>query len=263
MQSNIPGFSRDIIKPDAGCFAIFGGEGSGKTRLCSTATEWADARGKIPGWIICDRKSRKTIKDVHAELGLTLPFMNPDDFVTQKQAMALAVNTNYDVVKREYEDVVKRLFDSVVTLAARPDVEPIILDSGSTIWDWIAYSHFGRKQEVGKSRVWGPPKSDFTDLMDAVSNKLCLITFKGKDEYRNDSRTGRLTIDGPPHTGYCVTSVIRCNFNPHKQVDYYWDKFSLDVVESQDNVGLAGVDSVLGGQDITIENLMAQLRPGE
>ena len=260
---SIPGFSRDIYKPDCGCFAIFGGEGSGKTRLCATATAWAQERGKIPGWIICDRKSRKTIKDVHEELGLDLPYMNPDDFVTQKEAIKLATNTNYDEVKKVYEEVTKKLFDSAVALAAATEVEPVIFDSGSTIWDWIAYSHFGRKQEVGKSRVWGPPKSDFTDLMDAMASKLCLITFKAKDEYRNDNRTGRSTIDGPPHTGYCVTSVIRCNFDQHKQVEEYQNKFSLDIVESQDNVGLAGVNGVLEGQAITLESLMAVLRPGE
>jgi hypothetical protein len=262
-MSGIPGFTRSIDRPDHGCFGIFGGEGSGKTRLCATATAWADARGKIPGWLICDRKTRKTVKDTHEEMGLTLPYMNDADFITQKQALALATNTNYAEVQKTFEDVIKRLFDAAVALGGNANVEPIIIDSGTQLWDWIAYSHFGRKQDAGKSRVWGPPKQDWTDLLDALNNKLVLVTLKAKDEYKNDSRTGRATWDGPPHLGYCTTSVIRCDFNPRKQVDYYWDKFSLDVVESQDNVGLAGVDGVLGGQDITIENLMAQLRPGE
>jgi len=261
--SNIPGFTRSIDRPDHGCFGIFGGEGSGKTRLCATATEWADARSKIPGWIVCDRKTRKTVRDYHEEVGLQIPYMNDTDFVTQKQALQLATNTNFDEVKKVYEDVTKRLFDSVVALAGRQEVEPIVMDSGTQIWDWIGYSHFGRKQEVGKSRVWGPPKQDWTDLIDSLNHKLVLVTMKAKDEYRNDNRTGRTVWDGPPHLGYCTTSIVRCVFDAHKEADYYWDKFSLDVVESQDNVGQAGVNGVLEGQAITLENLMAVLRPGE
>lgn len=263
MNLNIPGFSQLISQPDHGCFGIFGGEGSGKTRLCCTATQWAADRGKIPGWLVCDRKTRKTIKDYHEEMGLELPAINQADFLSPQQAIALATNTNYDEVKKVYESVITKVLEAVAKLAAVDKIEPIVIDSGTWVWDAIAFSHFGRKQDVGFSRVWGPPKQDFTDLMDSLNHKLTLITLKAKDEYKNDKRTNRQTWDGPPHLGYCTTSVIRCNFDAHQQVDYYWDKFSVDVVESQDNVGQAGVNGVLTGQAITLESLMAILRPGE
>lgn len=256
---NIPGFSRVIDQPDNGCIAIFGGEGSGKTRLCCTATDWANERGCVPGWIICDRKTRKTVKDYHAEQGLELPLMNHADFLTQQQAIALATNTNFDEVQKEYVKVTATLFKSVADLAKVKEINPIILDSGTWIWDAIGFSHFGRKQDVGRARVWGPPKQDWTDLMDSLSHKLVLVTLKARDEYKNENRTGRQTWDGPPHLGYCTTSVVRCNFDPHKEADYVWDRFSLDVVESQDNVALAGQNGVLGGVDITVANLLEKL----
>lgn len=259
---NIPGFSQTINRSDNGCFGIFGGEGSGKTRLCCTATDWAIARGQIPGWIICDRKTRKTVKDYHAENGLDLPLMNKEDFLTQKQAIALATNTKFEEVKKEYEEVTKRLFESTSILAAESKVNPIIIDSGTWIWDAIGFSHFGRKQDVGKSRVWGPPKQDWTDLADSLSHKLVLITFKARDEYKNDNRTGREIWDGPPHLGYSTTSVVRCAFDRTRGLaagETYVDRFTLDVVESQDNVALAGQDKVLAGASITLENLMAVL----
>ena len=262
--TNIPGFSREITQPEYPCFGIFGDGGTGKTRLCATATAWAQERGKVPGWIVCDQNTRQTVKAVHEELGLDLPYMNPVNFITQKEALALAVNTDYAQVQKTYEAVVKRVFDASVALAAHPNVDPIIFDSGSTIWDWIAFSHFGRKENVGKSRVWGPPKQDWTDLMDgARESHLVLITLKSKDEYRNDARTGRQTWDGPVHLKFTTTSIMRTNFDSQKQVEDYRDRFSLDVVESHDNVGLAGVNGVLEGQAITLESLMAVLRPGE
>ena len=248
-----------IDQPDNGCIGVFGGEGSGKTRLCCTATDWANEHGYVPGWIICDRKTRKTVKDYHAENALQLPLMNQNDFLTQQQAIALATNTNFDEVRKSYEVVTASLFKAVADLAAVKQVNPIIIDSGTWVWDAIGFSHFGRKQDVGKSRVWGPPKQDWTDLMDSLQHKLVFVTLKAKDEYRNDNRTGRQTWDGPPHLGYCTTSVVRCNFDPHATVDYVWDRFSLDVVESQDNVALAGQNGVLTGMDVNLTALLEKL----
>jgi len=260
---NLSGFSREIVRPDNGCIGIFGGEGSGKTNLCSTATEWAMERDQTPGWIVCDRKSRKTIKDYHDQRDLPLPYINTEDFISQKEALALATNTNYDKVRKTYDAVVDRLLEAIVMLASHSHINPIIEDSGTQIWDWMSYSHFGRKQDVGRARVWGPVKQDWTDMIDSLQHKLVLITLKAKNEWKNDSRTDEYTWDGPPHLGYCTTSIVRCNFDRNKQTDDVADKFSLDVVESQDNCGLAGVNGVLVGQSITLMSLMALLRPGE
>lgn len=261
-MTSIPGFSRTIDRPDNGAIGIFGGEGSGKTRLCCTATLWAVEHDCTPGWIIADRKTRKTVKDYHAEYGLELPFMNSDDFLTQKQAIALATNTNFDEVKKAYEKVTEDMFKAVAAIAAVKQVNPIVIDSGSWVWDAISFSHFGRKQEVGRARVWGPPKQDWTDLMESLSHKLVLVTLKAKDEYKNENRTGKQTWDGPPHLGYCTTSVVRCRFESGKVLsgnETYIDRFALDVVESQDNVALAGMDNVLTGEEITLSSLLEVL----
>lgn len=262
--TNIPGFSRTISQPDNGAIGIFGGEGSGKTHLCCTASDWSYARNLIPGWLICDRKTRKTVKDYHAAQGIPMPIMNENDFLSQKDAIALATNTNYDEVKKAYERTTESLFKAVASLAGIAQINPIIIDSGSWVWDAIAFSHFGRKQDVGKSRQWGPPKQDWSDLMDGLQHKLVLVTLKAKDEYKNDNRTGKQTWDGPPHLGYCTTSVIRCRFESNKKDENGLpldaiDKFALDVVESQDNVALAGQDDVLTGAAITMESLLAIL----
>lgn len=274
MSKTPKGFSTDLSGRESACIAIFGAEGSGKTRLCATAGEYSKERNERPGWLIMDRKTRKTIRQVCADLGIEHPFINAEDFISQKDALALATNENFANVTSTYVAAIKSLFDAAVQLGADPAVNPIVFDSGTALWDWIAFSHFGRKQDVGKSRVWGPPKQDWTDLMDALSHKTVLITLRAKDEYRNDSRTGQLTWDGPPHLGFTVTSVVRLTSDgpfdedtdkPRKlrEDETYMDRFSLDVVESQDNKGLEGVNRVLTGENITYGNLMAQLRPEE
>jgi hypothetical protein len=67
-----------------------------------------------------------------------------------------------------------------------------------------------------------------------------------------------------------MTSLVRLGFDQKKklkkdedgnELETYIDRFSLDIYESQDNVGLAGVNEVLSGESITYANLMAQLRP--
>lgn len=266
------GFSQDLSGRESACIAVFGAEGTGKTRLCATAGTYADERGERPGWLIMDRKTRKTIRQVCSELGIEPPYINAEDFISQKKALELATNENFATVTATYVEAIKALFDAAVVLGADPKVNPIVFDSGTALWDWIAFSHFGRKQDVGKSRVWGPPKQDWTDLMDALSHKTVLITLRAKDEYRNDNRTGFLTWDGPPHLGFTVTSVIRLTADgPFDEEtgkarkltedETFMDRFSLDVVESQDNKGLEGVNRVLTGESITYANLMAQLRP--
>ena len=261
------GFTRDFSGREAICLGVFGAEGTGKTRFCSTASEWAQENGKTPGWIVCDRKTRKTVRDVCREMEYPLPLINEADFITQSEALAIASTDREkddEKIKKIYSDVYSRLISAVKTLADDKTVEPVILETGSQLWDWISFAHFGRKQGVGKGRVWGPPKQDWTDLLDALSHKSTIITFWERDEYKGDERLGTTKPDGPPHTGYTTTSIVRMNQDRRmklKDDQSYVDRFSLDVYESQDNKGLESVDAVLTGADITYKNLIERLRP--
>lgn len=265
------GFVRDFSGREAPAIGVFGAEGSGKTRFCATASVYAAERGQVPGWLVCDRKTRKTVREVHAELGLEVPFIQDKDFIDQTQALEIAKldrESEADNVKiqRIYTEVCRGVVNAAVELGKHKDINPIVFETGVQVWDWISYSHFGRKQGVGKSRVWGPPKQDWTDLMDALSHKTLLLTFWEKDAYKGDDRAGWTKPDGPPHLGYTTTTLVRLNFDQKKKLakeESHIDRFSLDIYESQDNVGLAGVNGVLSGENITYGNLMAQLRPEE
>lgn len=271
MPPSLPGFTREFSGREAACIGVFGGAGSGKTRLCATATEWAEQRGKVPGWLVCDRKTRKTVRDTCQELGLPLPYINDKDFVSQSDALRIATldrdaDKDNTEIRKIYTTAFRAVLDAAVQLGRAADVDPIILETGTQIWDWISYSHFGRKQDVGRSRVWGPPKQDWTDLMDGLSHKTLIITLWERDEYKGDNRTGFTKPDGPPHLPYTVTTLVRMNYDRDRKLksdETYVDRFSLDVVESQDNAGLAGTQGVLTGAAISYSNLMAMLRPEE
>lgn len=265
------GFTRDFSGREAACIGVFGAEGTGKTRLLATAEEWAKERNFTPGWLVCDRKTRKTVREVYAEFGWDLPYINDKDFIDQSQALEIAqLDRESDKenakIQKIYSDVFRSLVHSAVNLGRIPEINPVILETGSQTWDWISFAHFGRKQGVGKSRVWGPPKQDWTDLIDGLSHKTLVISFWERDAYKGDERAGFTKPDGPPHIGYTTTSLVRCNFDQKKKLkedETVADRFSLDIYESQDNVGLAGVNEVLVGESITYSNLMMQLRPEE
>lgn len=268
-KSDPVGFSRDFGGREAPAIGIFGGEGTGKTRLCATAGEYAAERGEVPGWLVCDRKTRKTVRETCEALGLELPYINKEDFIDQTQALEIAQldresdADNAKIVKI-YSAVVKKFIAAGVELGKRKEVNPIIIETGSQVWDWISFAHFGRKQGAGKSRVWGPPKQDWTDLVDGLSHKTLIMTFWERDAYKGEDRLNFTKPDGPPHLGYVTTSLVRLTFDQKmklKDGDTFVDKFGLDIYESQDNVALAGVNDVLRGEAISFGNLMALLRP--
>jgi|SRR5579859_501809 len=269
MPSKPPsGFTRDFSRRESPCIGVFGAQGTGKTRLCATAGEYAAEHGQVPGWLVFDRKTRKTVREVCAELGMDTPYINAQDFISQADALTLASNSDVEVVKRTYSKAIESVIRSAVELGKTDEVDPIIFETGTQLWDWIAFAHFGRKQDVGKSRVWGPPKQDWTDLLDALQHKTVLITLWERDEYKNDQRTGFTKPDGPPHLGYTTTTIIRLTQDRAMKIaegngQSYVDRFGLDIVESQDQKGLEGVNGVLSGSNVTYSNLISMLRQEE
>lgn len=265
-SETIKGFTRDFSGRESIALGIFGGEGAGKTRFGATATHWAMKRDLTPAWIVLDRKTRRTVRTFHEENSLPLPYINQEDFISPASAMAIARLDREDPaecarIMKEYSTAYTKVLNTVEPLISSKHIGPIIVETGTALYDMISFAHFGKKQGAGRDRVWGPPKQDWTDLMDLLSAKPLIISFWEKDEFKGDTRTGRTKPDGPNHLGYTITSLVRLNHNRlTKDPDTL---FTLDVIQSQDNTGLEGTDALLTNDDITFENLMNQLRPEE
>lgn len=279
---SLPGFSRTRTKREQPAIAVFGPESTGKTALCVSAGLWAREHGTTPGWLITERKTEKTVEDRSCELNLEMPFIS-DPFIWPEEAAQIirldrwirgkdengkeVLNADPKIMEI-YSTITARFFDAAATLAREPGIEPIIIDSGTNIYNWISYSHNGRKQGIGMRTKWGPPQSDWEDLLTGLQHKLTLVTFRSQDEWtgsgNNRETTGRQIPDGPKTLGYTVTSQIRLAFDKHRSLlkdETFVNRFSLDVWESQDNKGVAGVNSILKGNQITFLNLLSLLRP--
>lgn len=256
---------------EAMALGVFGGEGSGKTRLLSTATAWARERGKIPAWIVFDRKTRATVRQIHQDNGWELPVMNSDDYISRSEALKIAQKDREDAkqnaeIQVVYSTVVKKVMQSLEELVDTK-YEPIILETGTAIWDIISFSHHGKKTNVGMARNWGGPKQDWTDLVDFLSDRTFISTFWEKPDYKDDKPTGKTKPDGPTHLGYTLTSIVRmnCNRNPKTRlvggIEVTEPHYSLDLYESQENKGLEGTEALLTEDEITFSNLMDLLKP--
>lgn len=284
-QISLAGFTR-VRKRTRPLIAIFGRETSGKTALCVSAGLWAAARGKTPGWLITERKTIQVIEERSRELGLDPPLMS-EPFITEAEAAEiikldrwLATTDKYGNerldpdpnIMKLYTAITRKFVDAAALLASTPDVEPIIIDSGTVAYNWMAYAHNGRKQAIGQQTKWGGPQSDWEDLCEGLQHKTAVITFRAEDEWAGSGKdratTGRTIPAGPKTLGYTVTSQCRMNFDKHRVLGQGEDplsRFSLDVWESTDNKGLSGVNDVLRGnepaRELTFENLMMRLRP--
>lgn len=268
MASSPKGFSRSFTDRTAPAIGVFGPAGAGKSRFLATATEWALERGKVPGWLVCDRKTRKTIKEIHSAHGWDLPYINEHDFIETKETIRImkldreAEKENTEIQKI-YTGVFKRVLEAAGELADSNDVDPIIIETGNQVYDYISFAHFGKKQGAGKSRVWGPPKQDWTDLMMALAHKTVLISFWEKSAYDGDEKLKYTEPQGPPHLDYTTTTLVRLRQNEKKKVDDYTERFELDIYKSQENKALEGEKALLTGEAITYTNLMQLLVPDE
>jgi hypothetical protein len=258
-QFTLPeGFSRDFSATERPCIGVFGPGYAGKTRFCTSAGEWAEQHGTIPGWIICDRKTQQTVEETCNLMGLPVPVMNKEPFLSSKQALLLASCDDEDTTKKAYSEAFDAVTKGLMSLATHPGIDPLIIDSGTELWDWIGYARLGRREGV-KARYWGPSKRDWKDLFDALRQKTILITFWAKAEWKDDKMTNKTVIDGPPHVSYTTTTLLRLRKDERKEDPN--ERYALDVVESIDNTGLSGAENVLTGEEITFANLMMRLRP--
>jgi hypothetical protein len=255
---NPVGFDRTFSMKDRPCIAVFAPGYTGKTRFAVTAGEWAASRGTVPGWIICDRKTRQTVEATCTELGIDPPLMSKSDYISAGAALKLANSDDEETTKKVYTEAFNKITEDIIALASNDLVDPIIVDSGTELWEWIGYARLGRREGV-KARYWGPAKRDWKDLFEAVKHKTVIITFWARSEFKDDKMTGKTMLDGPPHYSYTTTTIVRLRKEEKAKTDA--EKYLLDVTESIDNKAVEFEEGLLTGESITFANLMAILRP--
>jgi hypothetical protein len=103
-----------------------------------------------------DAKTRDTLKQECDQLGVPMPLTNKRDYVTAQDAMrlvALPDGTKDEAakamseVKEFYTGVVSRIFKDAIRLADHKQIMTISIDPCTEFYDYLFYSHFGRKTQ--------------------------------------------------------------------------------------------------------------------
>lgn len=267
----IKGYVSNPPADDAIALAIFGEQGSGKTRFACTAPAPI-------GFIPLERKSRRTAQKMAEELDVQI-LMPEQDFIRTGNPMKLAVlpvecNKKKDVDFRkpakEYECCSKhyyrwhvdRIKGAAFELYDHPDIHTIVIDSGTQLWEDMLFAEFGRSQRI-MPRDRGSVNQEMTDLLNALSGKHLIITHHSTQIWKNDKPTDRYDAKGFAHIGYHVNGTVEFVNDPSKGEDDE-GRFYINVPLCQANPDIQGPGGkkLLMDWDISFGNLAELMYPG-
>lgn len=261
---SIEGFSSDLAPDDRPSLSIHGIEGVGKTRLAMTAPDPI-------GLLALDKKSKRTAEAIGAELGKVI-IANQKPFLPDTSAIKLATvdgdtADGLKQIKDTYTLAVKNVLESGMRLAEHKDIQTIVLDTGSQFFDWILFSHFGRRNQITPTSR-GAANQDMIDFVNALRSKHLIIIHRSKEIWKktgeNDKQgkpikepSGKFEVDGFNKIGGFVTATIELTNNkaPTDDLD---KKFRVKVVTCQTKPLLEGQDLSeyeVKGDSITWDNI--------
>ena len=228
-EIHIDGFTTDIQPNDALAIAVFGMEGSGKSRFLATAP---DPIGVIP----LERKSRRTISQVAREFDRTV-LMPEEDMVRVSNPMKVAMMDDPELIKyyRAHVDKVKR---AAYTLYAHPDVRTIGIDSATQLWEDMMFANYGRLTRV-LQRDRGLINQEFTQFVNNLSGKNLILLHHSKEIYKNDKGTGKYAPAGYPRIGHLVNCTMELVNDPSKG-EGDDERFVANIVMCQSNPAIQG-----------------------
>ena len=278
----IQGFTEDVIADAKPALCIFGDESTGTTRFGTTAPH---DDGYI-GWLALDRNSKQIVEEQKARAeaeGDELPIIvNKEPLVAHKEAMRIALIDNPEETKKIYTEVFKRATDLLMKLCDNPNIESIVIDRASQIYDYILFAHFGRRNQID-SKLRAPADQDMIDLINALSFKNLVLIHKASEIWKDTGQTdkmgraiqapiGKFKPDGFNKVGRFVTAVIELtakmtgligNINdPVVREKLLKEKYRAKVVTCKGNTLLEGRDlGDLGvcGEGITWERVLTVL----
>lgn len=207
-------------------FATYGTQRSGKTRFPTTMPG-------ITGLIPLDRNSVLTFRLMEKELG-EFRFLYPKHKLLEPGSTREMTRLNRiataaarkrektqeeidatEAVKLHYAGVADRIEDTFFTYCGKEEVDNVVVDTGTLVYDIYTLAEFGRL-ESNKQRNRGNLNNRMRDLFNGCAKNLVVI-HQHKDEWvrkpgakEDDDRTatGRLVMDAWPQTGLYVQGII-------------------------------------------------------
>jgi hypothetical protein len=239
----------DVVKDNI-AINTYGGAGVGKSELGASAA----AVGNV-GVIPLDRKTRRTMAKTYAakyaDFGHKIYFP-PEDFIRHAKPMEVAT-MNTDAAIAYYTDHKNKIMDAIYSFVERKDIDIVVIDSGTQLWEDIMFSHFGRAQRI-MPRDRGPANQDIKDIMNALQEKHTIITHQASEIWKNDKPTGKFDWAGFSRMDYY------CNVTVEQTFDEKTKEYGMTVRLCQDQPELIG-QKILTGDDITFQMLGMTVYP--
>ncbi len=258
----------NLMSEDKPAISVHALESCGKTRFSATAP------GPI-GLLAIDRKSKATFHNIATQLG-TDYIVNEKPFMTDKEAIRMAILDSNDPkqlaeIKAMYTEVVERIMTTAMKFADHPDIRTIVMDTASQFFDFLLFSHFGRRNQI-KPTSRGAVNQDMIDAVNALRSKNLILIHRSKELWKSTGQydkqgeaikepSGKYESDGFRGIGGFVTVVLELTSKKVKTEDLS-AKFRCKVVTSQSNVLLEGCDLHdfgVSGEGITWQNVLTVL----
>lgn len=270
---SIEGFDR--VEPSTGfALAVFGPDGSGKTRLIAQAQAEAYMEDMETGVIVLDAKTRDTLKQECDQLGVPMPLTNKRDYVTPQDAMRMALideetKDGVSEIKKFYTGIVDRIYQDAVRLADHKSIMTVSVDPFTELYDYMFYAQFGRKTQIGQLSRHAV-NQHVIDFVKAIRHKNVILTHRESSVYvdkgKRDPKTneviredsGRKKLQGYNDIGYQVSAIVQLRYNERERAP---GKFKIDVHRAQLAVGLEGEKDWLTGEEITWQAIKGGLWP--
>jgi len=278
-EIKIEGFTYDATPDAKPAICVFGEENCGKSRFGCTAPH---DNGLI-GWLALDKNSKGAVDEFQRSHSGSYIVVNKAPFMTHAQAIKVAMMDKPADTKALYKEVVARVFDAAMALAANKEVESIVVDDGSQFFDMILFSHFGRRNQI-ESFMRGAPNNDFIDFVNALGSKNLVMICRGAEVWadtgevdsagkKKQAPTGRLKPEGFGKIGKFMTAVVELTARRKKPSgddptvdEALREKYHCKVVTCKGDTLLEGQDLApfgVCGEDITWDNLLAILKVKE
>ena len=273
-QITIEGFTYDSTPENRPAICVFGEENVGKSRFGCTAPH---DEGMI-GWLALDRNSKAAVDGFKKAHGANYLMVNAKPFMTHPEAIEIAMEDDPKKTKVLCKKIVGRVFDAGMALAAHKDVESIVVDDGSQFFDWILFSHFGRRNQI-ESFMRGAPNNDFIEFVNALGSKNLVMICRGTEIWadtgeiddkgkKKQAPTGKLKPEGFGKIGKFMTAVIELTAKRKKPTSddvkaALREKYRCRVVTCKGDTLLEGQDLEpfgVAGENITWDNVMEILK---
>jgi hypothetical protein len=270
-EINLPGFTTELHPDDRPSIGVFGPEGVGKTHFGITMPTPI-------GVIALDKKCKRTTEAVAQELGiLGKVYVNKKPIVSDLDCIRMAMMEDDTVeqskeveeeTKGFYRGVMNRVYDFGGNLAKTEAIQSVLVDTGSQLWQWILFKHFGRTTKImPRDRGWA--NQDMIDFFSMFRGKNLCVLHRAKERWKKTGKvvkgepemapSGEMEPDGFRHMGTQLTANLELYAERNKMGT---DKFRCRVLKCQTNPEVEGKE--LGeygveGEDVTWDNVMVVL----